>query len=140
MPWFGTDFADEFSQAVGLSLGLPNELFCTPFLNPCYGHPSQGGAPVSSAPLFSWFTNYTVGDGGVFIDYVVSSVYINDGSQFVGVNEVLVLENTSMTWAKATLVPAPLPILGVAAAFRASRRLKRRVKDRGNTVSRSLLA
>lgn len=136
MPWFGDwELSNEFSQSVGLGLGSPNELFCFP-VSPCY-HPWEGAESLNSAPLFAWAANYIVGDFGNYIDYIASSGYLEDGGQYLadGVNEILTLYSAPMIWASATRVPGPLPILGVAAAFKASRQLKKRLKRSRSALS-----
>jgi hypothetical protein len=59
----------------------------------------------------------------------------------------LAVDNTTRTIARATLIPAagsasvpgPLPILGVAAAFGFSRKLRERIKDSKLPATRTLL-
>ena len=133
-PWRGNStLANEFAQAVGQDLGLPNEVFCSPPGGPCTsdeGTTFNNETQFRSGPLFA-YTNGFVGDGGNYVDYVFSIAYIDDAGEYYSdwLPDVLTTYgDSSVTWARATPVPGPLPILGVAAGFGASRRLRKRLK------------
>jgi hypothetical protein len=143
-PWmFDPELSSEFARAVGQGFGLPNEVFCSPPGGTCtsdYGKETifNNETPFRSGPLFA-YTDGPVGDGGNFVDYVFSIAYLDDGVEYLPPDwlpEVLTrLEDSSVTWARATPVPGPLPIFGAAAAFAASRRLRKRVKASRNPLS-----
>jgi hypothetical protein len=103
MPWWGSQTnAEAFALAVGPDLGLPNAI-----LGPFYGF-STFLAPLS--------LNLNVRS----VAYPRETQTWNIGGNF------------SRTWAQATPIPAnvpgPLPILGLAAAFGFSRKLRKRIK------------
>ena len=106
MPWWGNaSLAEQFSAAVGASLGTPVAGY-----GPNFAHAIQNSG-------FAVYVN-----GKVF-DPSFSSVY-----------SYSFLTNESGTYATATLapppagVPGPLPLFGAAAAFGLSRRLRRRIQ------------
>jgi hypothetical protein len=132
-PWTNNStLANEFAQAVGQDLGLPNEVFCSPPGGPCTsdeGTTFNNPTPFRSGPLFA-HTNGDVGDGGVYVDYVFSIAYIDDAGEYYSAwlpDVLTTYGDSSVIWARATPVPGPLPIFGVAAAFGASRRLRKRL-------------
>jgi hypothetical protein len=101
MPWYeNSSLATQFATAVGSSLGQPNGSF---------------------GPFFA------DGSNGVF----VSVAYLSGSSILTSTEDAY----TSFVYATATLqpptssVPSPLPLLGTAAAFRLSRRLRRRLQS-----------
>jgi hypothetical protein len=109
MPWFGNQsLATTFATAVGSQLGLPN-LFVT---GPLFTYSrSTGFIPALNTTNNSVFQSLT-------------------GTTVTGVP---LLRSISATYAEATLVPGPLPLLGVGAAFGFSRRLRCRIR-RSNSV------
>jgi hypothetical protein len=140
-PWaspdeFDSELAFEFAQAVGSEFGLPNTLYCYGE----YGRASRcttfsvpGKIQYRFGPLFAYGGPLWVGDGGVYEDIVFSVAYEEVAAGFFQVSELSTSDLTSfphtpITWATATPVPGPLPIFGAAAAFAASRRLRKRVK------------
>lgn len=120
MPWMGSSKeAMKFALAVdsASTLGLPNIL---------------GGAPAG--PLFA-FQSYS------YLERT-DTLYITQGG-FVALRSFPFWYVGSMTWAQVTSigpsgggdtsggtasVPGPLPILGIAAAFGFSRKLRKRIK------------
>ena len=106
MAWWGdATLAQQFATAVGTQLGLPN--FGT--IGPLFGYSAApdgiGGYQVS-------MSNY---------DSTISPP-IND-SKSSGVNTYAISSSQP-----SSAVPGPLPVLGVAASFGMSRRLRRRIK------------
>lgn len=125
MPWWGdSGLASSFASAVWDSLGLI---------------PNNGYQPVAAAPLFAyqWVaggTRYLIFDDRIQFEYV----YI-DGLNALHTGQSESNVNDSQTWAQVTLVstttggssanvPGPLPILGLAAAFGFSRKLRKHIK------------
>ena len=135
MPWIDdSGLSGEFTKAVGLGLGFPNELKCSGGSLCYHPWPFEGAQSLSFAPLFVEFGYITVGDGGIYKDYLASYGYLQDDGIYDGnvdylIGNIYTTHDISLTWAQATRVPAPLPILAVASAFRASRRLKKRMKS-----------
>ena len=110
MPWFGNQsLATTFATAVGSQLGTPNLLVTGPLFT--Y---SRTTVPVLS------FLNTT--NNSVFQSVTGTTV-----------TNIPVLRSLSATYAEATQVPGPLPLLGVGAAFGFSRRLRCRIR-RSNSV------
>ena len=123
MPWWGSSAdAETFRDVVGASLGTPNNCGWAGVINcgPFFGYQIWGGASGSDG-VFITFNPYPTGLGYVHVsaNYDLS------------------------TWAQATLVtsagsanvPGPLPILGVAAAFGFSRKLRKRIKLHKGTTA-----
>jgi hypothetical protein len=106
MPWFGSQSqAASFAIALGGALGYSAE-------NNIGENP-----PQTNGPFFAWAANS-------------STVFAYSGAAAL-VSLTLPLGRTdSLVWAQANQVqaPGPLPILGAAAAFGASRKLRRRMK------------
>ncbi len=101
MPWYeDSSLATQFATAVGSSLGQPNG---------------------SYGPFFA------DGSNGIY----VSVTYLSGSSILTGIDDA----DAPFVYATATLqppassVPSPLPLLGTAAAFRLSRRLRRRLQS-----------
>jgi len=108
--------------------------------------PANGGVMPwwGSNLLFSQFTssvglnfglpNFNNNFGPLFA-YLLNPNILGVASTGVG----SIPPSSSVVWAQATLntipVPAPLPILGAAAAFGFSRKLRKRIKRSGNAVS-----
>jgi hypothetical protein len=105
--WEDQNKAIAFTDAVGAQLGYPNLLGLT-------------------GPFFGYRL-------GVKDEVLFSSQSIN-GDILVG-NQASTSIQVSRTWATATRVPGPLPILGAAAAFGFSRKLRKRIKSSTNAVS-----
>ena len=102
MPWWGNKaLARMFRDKVGDRLGHPT--------------PPNFLPPGLINPLFGWEDSTSL-DG--FVEFV----------RFPGV-EGLASKTMSGPWAVAVKVPGPLPILGAAAAFGYSRKLRTRIKD-----------
>jgi len=123
MPWWGSEhLATSFADAVLFSLGFPNAL------NPgsAIFAPYFAFRPfTASNTLFILSVYRGVGPGGA---YFVQGTNQNTG-------------DFTVTWAQATpavqgtpAVPGPLPILGVAAAFGYSRKLRKRIKNAKSEV------
>jgi len=116
MPWYGSSAdAATFSDVVGTSLGNPNDCTWAGVINcgPFFAYEIWGGASGSDGVFFTFYPYPT------------------------GLGFVPVRANWDVsTWAQATLVapagsanvPGPLPILGLAAAFGFSRKLRNRIK------------
>jgi hypothetical protein len=107
MPWWGSStLATDIATAVGSSLGTPNS---------------------GSGPVFS----YTLNGSNLSSFYFNGTIVVSDDIPL----------NITPTYAQATLLasapaaPGPLPALGAAAAFRLSRKLRKRVKGSTNAVS-----
>ena len=123
MPWWGdSSLASEFAHQVGLSLGLPLLNIMGPFFG--FGG-LQYGVVLSQA----WHSGF---------GFVVDN---NSGFPASWSQPGLSLDNSG-TWAQvsrstspASSVPGPLPVLGVAAAFGFSRKLRERTQGSGNAVS-----
>ena len=115
MPWWGDDtLAKSFASAVGGSSGLDGNF---------------GG-------VFGPFFAYAESGGSVGLAVFNPSTGVSGNT---GLNK-----NTPWTFATATLapsssasVPGPLPILGIAAAFGFSRKLRKRIKSSTNSVPSS---
>jgi hypothetical protein len=106
MPWWANNTtANAFASAVGTGLGLPNFTVFGPF----FAHAAN---PNVQTRVYSSGTSGTTSTGVVPTD--------------IG------------TYAVATLVPppvpSPLPIFGAAAAFGASRQLRKRIKRSGHSL------
>jgi hypothetical protein len=118
-PWWGSQsLSQEFAAAVGNGLGL----------TPGIPLPSIGTAGVG--PLFAYATGRT---GFFNIPVTRSSLYYEVGSLTSGVVSNFPqtrsgFGSTLIPYAVAREVPAPLPLLGVAAAFSFSRRLRSRIR------------
>jgi hypothetical protein len=129
MPWFGIGatetldlLADVFATAVGGRLGFPNG-------------PLAANEPPTGGPFFAWqvTSNPTVNDVTLVGRYISVSncVPLGDPAD-CGLDRGLVNDRTEVTWAQATPVPGPLPVLGAAAAFGFSRKLRKRIKTSTN--------
>jgi hypothetical protein len=113
MPWWGSQStADSFTSAVNTGLGLPN-----------------GGGFLG--PLFGYATSGTNAIGYVYWDSALSDVSPTTSTSRLN----------TRTWAQATpaapsapAAPSPLPIFGAAAAFGASRQLRKRIKRSGHSL------
>ena len=108
MPWWGNSTtAEAFASAVGTGLGVPNSLVAGPYF-------ANATIPTVLAQAYSSVLSGTTGFG-------ISPTQIH-------------------IYAVATLVlppapvPSPLPIFGAAAAFGASRQLRKRIKRSGNSL------
>jgi hypothetical protein len=109
MPWFGNQsLASAFATAVGSQLGLTGLLSRGPFF--AYSR-STGFIPALNTTNNSVFSSLT-------------------GTT---VSNIPVLRSINTTYAVATEVPGPLPLLGVGAAFGLSRKLRCRIR-RSNAV------
>ena len=116
MPWCNdTDVAKQFANAIGDQLGLPNFEFerpATPLFAPLFGTGPIYVEPWGDRRILVRYEAFRFGQGIVFGHVEVS--------------------NSVVTWAQATRVeahvPGPLPILGLAAAFGFSRKLRKRIK------------
>jgi hypothetical protein len=102
MPWWGNAaLSTEFAEKVGALLGLPN---------------SGGG------PLFGWLPKLSYGVPVIF--YVNRFPYVDNGAH---PSDAVATYAVASALSPST-IPGPLPLFGVAAAFGASRYLRRRVK------------
>ena len=119
MPWWGNNtLAASFASAVSNSFGKPNATY--------YG------------PYFGYKKDFIT----FFGDVIKSATYAPD---FGNVYQVQPSLSQTDVWAQATKVspppatpvPGPLPALGAAAAFRYSRKLRKRIKSSTNAVSSS---
>jgi hypothetical protein len=115
MPWWNDDWlAAEFANAVGTQLGLPNQ-----------------------TQFFGDFSPYFArGINGAFTNEI--NLYRVDGTFL---SDTIVSDSDSYVWAKAQAVatptPGPLPIFGAAAAFGASRQLRKRINASKGDRSRA---
>lgn len=104
MPWFGSaSLASALATQVGDQLGLPNS---------------------GAGPLFAWLPKLWYGVPVIF--YIDSYPFLNNGTHpgdWVATYAVASSQPPSP-------VPGPLPLFGAAAAFGASRRLRRRIELR----------
>jgi hypothetical protein len=107
MPWWGNlSLANSFASAVELQLGMLNAV----------------GGSNDSGPYFAIGPN----EGNPYNDTYFYTVWSNiNGTISMPVNY-----SGNYAYATATPIPAPgpLPLFGAAAAFGASRRLRRRIK------------
>lgn len=100
MPWLQNKaVADAFATAVGSSLGFPNNF-----------------PPFNYGPLFPYLVSPST------LTAVAWQAFADTLSA-----PILVTKASLNTWATAAPVPAPLPLLGAAAAFSTARRLRRRL-------------
>jgi hypothetical protein len=132
MPWWGSQsLANEFALAVGDNLGYPqlNQLFCT---------------PDECGPLFA--TSFTAAFGVPPDDFAatVFATSIRTNVQPVPLTDRVVVTSEQAVWAQAqeiippaAPVPGPLPALGAAAAFGASRQLRKRINASKGDSSRA---
>ena len=106
--WWGNQAtAEKFASAVGDDLNFPN-LFGT--VGPYFAF-SEGQRNFGRLGTLRW------------VNASAEIVILGTSS------DPNVFRNTNVTWATATrAVPGPLPILGVAAAFGFSRKLRKRIK------------
>ncbi len=103
MPWWGSSIlAQQFATIVGSSLGYPN---------------SDGEGPyfAYNGNVSSWY----------------SSIFSSSVKQANGISPLAFRYYATATLhvSPPTAVPAPLPFLGVAAAFGMSRRLRQRLRS-----------
>jgi hypothetical protein len=122
MPWWATNpiqyqTAVDFADAVNIGLGVPN-LY---------------GGTILLCPIFAYYYN-------VYLLYAEVYFYYPDASLTLQ-TYILDPADTSITYAIATPaapssppVPSPLPIFGAAAAFGASRQLRKRIKRSGHSL------
>jgi len=112
-PWWGDENrALRFAEAVGAGLGLQD----------------RGGE--ESGPLFAWAIETRVLEGNS-VNLVRSCAFF---PAFDPDCEVETTPAVQAVYARATLVPGPLPVLGAAAAFGYSRKLRQRING-GTTAS-----
>jgi hypothetical protein len=109
MPWWGNqNLATDFAIAVEFQLGKPNSFVAANNTGPYFAFSPNTPAPNS----FTDIMTYTA--------YTNNTLALAEG------------KNLSYAYATATLVPppvpGPLPLFGAAAAFGASRRLRRRIQ------------
>ena len=120
MPWWeggGTGtLAGQFATQVGLGLGTPNS-------GTGGDHPFSPSGPAFAYRLFAGVQNIRVNSSNTTF-----SARLDD--------------YTNYTYAQATLytapVPGPLPLLGAAAAFGFSRKLRKRIKLAPNALGSGL--
>ena len=127
--WGNQDTAEKFASAVGNGLNFPNLSL---------------GTVVGVGPYFA-FNESQVN----LIFFRVNVVNASAEIEFFGTSTTSpsfrVSRSTNLTWATATratatrAVPGPLPILGVAAAFGFSRKLRKRIKLHQGTDAVSTL-
>lgn len=112
--WEDEDRAFRFAEAVGAGLGLQTRSF--------------DEVEEESGPFFasSIFPGREKG-----FDTVLSCAFFPSSGPNCFVPTT---PNEQVVYARATLVPGPLPVLGVAAAFSYSRKLKKRING-GTTAS-----
>ena len=135
MPWFGSlNDASGFNSAVYTSLGAPNLIGGYFYTSPFFGYRSPPGSTDSQ---FSF---------GYSREISVVAICGQLSCKPPSTATFAINNDTPWTWAQATLVsgggstsgggytggtasvPAPLPILGLAAAFCFSRKLRQRIK------------
>jgi hypothetical protein len=114
MPWWGSQStANDFANAVNDGLGTPNTAFGPYF---AYSQSLDMGLPPAVDAM----------------SYVPS---------FGTTQNPSIIKSSTATYALAALVappaaaPSPLPIFGAAAAFGASRQLRKRIKRSGHSLS-----
>ena len=117
--WGNQDTAEKFASAVGNGLNFPNRRFIA-------------GPQGTAGPFFA-FSEVQFGKRLVNRSAEIKIAGISFTSPSFPVSR-----STNLTWATATravpgatatrAVPGPLPILGVAAAFGFSRKLRKRIK------------
>ena len=122
MPWWGdSTLADQFASAVGVSSGL------------------DGNFDGSYGPLFAYqtrgasTTNAYIYDGGM-----ASPDYYNNAQTLS--YAIASLASSPPAASSTASVPGPLPILGLAAAFGFSRKLRRRINLHKGTGAVSISA
>lgn len=124
MPWFGDQsVANAFAVAVGDSLGIPT-IFVSGALEvgPFFAWELPGGVVYMDA--YCGPNNTFPCDAGSVYSFGPTSTYGSPPTSEAYSYAVA-------TRIPATSVPAPLPLLGAAAAFRCSRRLRKRLKQAG---------
>lgn len=114
MPWWGNqDLAKAFTDAVGNKLGTSN--------------------PAALSPAGPFFAVYNIAcdpNNPFCSGASIESFYFNPGTgaaEYVGRDEFTPAYYATASLA-TTAVPGPAPLFGAAAAFRMSRRLRRRIK------------
>jgi hypothetical protein len=132
-PWWANEsLANKFAFAVRDMLGAPNERILAV---------RDDGVRISETfgPLFA-FTATELQPGAVVLgrawlpDVPATGTLLplTPATRAAGFNDRTVVENT---YATATEVPGPLPILGAAAAFGYSRKLRKRINRSTNAVA-----
>ena len=125
MFWWGDAIkAGSAASAVGGAFGFPNPIYSNP-TGPLFAYAIHGPPPISIISRGIW----TYGGMGYNIELATSP-------------------STTQTWATsysqpapagpAASVPGPLPVLGVAAAFGFSRKLRKRTKRSTNSAAGTL--
>ena len=112
--WRNENRALRFAEAVGTGFGL------------------QDRSGEESGPLFAWAVETRLIEGGGDSRDVVRSCAFF--SSFDPDCEIETTPAEQAVYARATLVPGPLPVLGAAAAFGYSRKLRKRING-GTTAS-----
>jgi len=127
MPWF-TNEAASCGTSTNPSV---NACLATQFAA-AVGTQLDAGAPAPIRFAFSGMTSNSVGSG-ISGTPCTGSSCLRTG-QFISTrNEIITLDtepqNGNARWAYAEEVPGPLPVLGAAAAFGFSRKLRKRIND-----------
>jgi len=115
MPWWGdSGLANTFATAVGDGLGLP----VSNYLGPGFAFAEQQSAQSAKNVRYYYYD--------LSVDYVMTSFSRSPSSRPYAI----------LTPQSPAPVPAPLPLFGAAAAFRATRRLRsmRRTLHRSTTA------
>ena len=115
MPWWGSDpLAEEFANAVVGQFGYPNGCVDGTCFGPAFATFAVDKGPYRAIDGFSYFFTCNVLCETGLLNFRDSQDY------------------RAASVAQATLVmapvPSPLPIFGIAAAFGASRQLRKRIK------------
>ena len=119
--WEDEDRAFRFAEAVGAGLGLQIGFFESE---------TEEEFLEQIGPFFAWsFSMRQIGRGSE--NFVQSCAFVpsSDPACLPGTTP-----DDQVVYARATLVPGPLPVLGAAAAFGYSRKLRKRING-GTTAS-----
>jgi hypothetical protein len=138
MPWWGSrDLADRFASGVGIrSLDWVQNFGANygPFFGyeyATYSNPLAGGGISAASATFSGIPGSILNDGTInsWRNVFVSDSMINSRTQYTWAQATLIVPTGGGSTSGGTAsVPGPLPILGLAAAFGFSRKLRERMK------------
>ncbi len=114
MPWWSDiQKSVEFTSALGAELGYPNKF-------------RYGAFDLIFGPAFGYgFQDSNIANNQFYVQAILFNKPTSDVVQFPYFEKT----NNNVTWAYATPVPGPLPILSFAAAFGYSRKLRKRIKS-----------
>jgi hypothetical protein len=129
-PWWSSSAttAGAFRQALGWGLGLPNDFTPNPYEGPVFG----------TKLVSNGYSNQ--GEGVCIFESCVSGTFLEASINSISAGNLLHDVNSPRIYAYAngspvdspvdppTNVPGPLPLLGTAAAWNFSRKLRKRIK------------